>query len=228
VKAPAAAKAPAVKAKSAAQVAAGKSFAAAGRATQAASRTTFEKAHKGKKPPVTKARHQAALKWAAAGRATQAAKKSGKVAPKKAAAIAPAELALAPASYWALGGNDEIPDCAAVAVANHLRASTGLVMADENILRLHVLAGGNDDESTSIVSVLEILHEHPGWFGVRALLASFTRTDEEVIVAGLVVRVSLPHAGHAVLSHPQGMVSWGQVLPWAGVPDEAWALEWLA
>lgn len=220
------AKAPKVtKAKrSAAQVAAAKKFAAAGRASQSQRRTAYEKSHHGKAPPRSKAQTQAALKWAATGRASQQAKRTGKVVPKKTAAAAPAELTLLPG--WSLGCNDVQPTCAAAAIANHLLAATGLEMSEYEIAQLHVLAGG-DEEGAAIQHALEVLRGTPRLVaGGKARLVHFTPTDEEVIVAGLVVGVALPHARHAVLSHPRGMVSWGRVLPWEGVPGEAWALEW--
>lgn len=202
--------------RSPAQVAAGKKFAAAGRASQAKARAA------GKKPSA--AQHRAALKWAAAGRASQAARRAGQVPKKKAAAVAPEAAALL-RGWWALGCNDVVPTCASVAVANHLMAHTGLMMTEGEVLALHEMAGGED--GASVADVLEVLHErHLELLRGSAWLQSFTRTDEEVIVAGLVVGFSLPHARHAVLSHPRGMVSWGRVMPWAGVPDEAWALEW--
>jgi hypothetical protein len=202
-----------------AQVAAGKKFAAAGRKAQASARA------RGKKPSA--AQKQAALKWAAAGRAAQAAKRQGKVAPKKAAAAGPGPVSAPLLPGWSLGCNDVLPSCAATAVANHLLAATGVMMAEKEVAWLHERAGG--DDGATIESVLELLAWDASVIRQRPVrLRSFTRTDEEVIVAGLVVGVSLPHARHAVLSHPQGMVSWGRVLPWAGEPYEAWALEWLA
>lgn len=199
--------------RSAKQVAASKAWAAAGRAAQ-----------RGR--PRTQAQHLAALKWAAAGRAAQAAGKSAKKAaakPKTRAAVAPAGLA--PARDWLLGGNDVLPTCAAAAIANHLLAATGIAMTDEEILHLHLLAGG--DNGATIASALEAYGEYWGRLcRGKARLRTFTRTDENIIVAGLVVGITLPHAGHAVLSCPGGMISWGHVLPWAGEPEEAWALEW--
>ena len=59
-----------------------------------------------------------------------------------------------------------------------------------------------------------------------ARLQSYVPADLSVIVAGLVVGIALPHAGHTVLTAPGGMISWGQLLPYDGEPEEAWALEW--
>ena len=211
-----------------AQQAASQAWAAAGRAAQAGNRAAYRKAHQGQNPPPTKAQHQAGLKWAAAGRASQLRKRQGKppVTPKKRAAVMPDELLVPVRGPWLEGCNDVMPTCAAVAVANHLLAATGTVMPDDEILRLHRMAGG--DDGATIENVLQVLHSYRQYFvGAKRYLAHFTRTDADVIVAGLVVGVKLTHAGHAVLSHPRGMVSWGQVLPWDGEPEEAWALEWI-
>lgn len=210
--------------KTAAQATAATAFAAAGRAAQAATRAAVIK-KTGKPPPVTKARHAAALKWAAAGRASQAATKAGKkVVKKKVAAVAP-ELLAHPGTQWPVGCNDTSPTCAAAAVACHLQAATGLVMSDKDVLRLHRLAGG--ETGATISNVLEAMQEHWASFSRgQVRLLSFFQTDEQFIVAGLVVGVQLGHEGHAVLAAPGGMVSWGQYLPWQGEPREAWALEW--
>lgn len=212
-----------VKKKSPAQLRAFKSFAAAGRASQARSRSAFMNAHHGRKPPVSKARHQAAINFAAAGRAAQAAKRAGKAAPKKRAAIA-TELVL-PGSSWPSGCNDIAPTCASVAVACHMQAMTGLTPTDEEILKLHELAGGG--YGVSISDVLEALSAHwPALAGGRVRLMSWFRADESFLVAGMVVGIALGHEGHAVLSAPNGMISWGQFMAWDGEPEEAWCLEW--
>jgi hypothetical protein len=87
------------------------------------------------------------------------------------------------------------------------------------------MAGGDD---ATIESVLETIQSTRSAFGEarKAYLTRFTRTDHNVIVSGLIVGVRLGHAGHAVVSTSRGMVSWGRVMPFAGIPEEAWALEW--
>jgi hypothetical protein len=132
-----------------------------------------------------------------------------------------------PGWSWLMACNDVAPTCAAAAVANHLLAYTGLRMTDEDIMSLHNMAGG--DDGASIEAVLETIQSHRSCFGAasKAYLSTFTRTDSDVIVAGLVVGVRLQHAGHAVVSTSRGMVSWGRVMPFEGTPEEAWALEWL-
>jgi len=217
--------APKVKKRSAAQVKAGQAFAAAGRASQAKSRAGFIKAHHGKKPPVSKARHQAGQRAAAAGRAAQAAKRAGKT-PVNRAAVMPEEISLAsPGATWPMGCNEVAPTCASVAVACHLLAATGFVMTDEDILKLHEMSGG--DDGASISDVLEVVSQQWLSFAQRRVrLLTFFQTDETFLLSGLVVGVKLPHAGHAVLSCPGGMISWGRFMEWQGEPQEAWALEW--
>lgn len=175
-----------------------------------------------RKAAVTR-KHNAALAAARKGKGKPAAK------PVKRGAISPDVVDGLPGwtPAWNMGCNDVFPTCAAAAVANHLLACTGLLMKDEDILALHKLAGG--DAGADIATVLECMQSHRSAFGEgsKAYLANFTRTDEDCIVAGLVVGISLPHGGHAVLSHPRGMVSWGRVLPFAGIPQEAWALDWV-
>lgn len=219
---------PKVAKKSAAQASAGAKFAAGGRAAQAAKRAAYAKAHHGAKLPRTKSQTQASLKWASAGRASQAARKQGKTPPKKAAVMAPPKL-VSPRDLpgWSLGCNDWGPTCASAAVANHLLAHTGLAMTEQEVMLLHMLAGG--DAGADIPSVLEALLSRPALAaGGRAGVTSFFRADEDLAVPGLIVVTALAHGRHAVLSHPLGMVSWGRVLPWEGEPLEAWAVEWSA
>lgn len=213
---------PAKKPRSAAQVAAGKEFAAAGRAAQAKARA------KGKKPSA--AQHKAAQKWASAGRAAQAARRAGKKVPVKAVRRAAAFTRFAdhPGSpaYWLGACDTEYPACPVIAVANHLLAATGIAMTEKEILALYQLADGSDD-GVVISHLLETIHGHTLEFsGGSVRLAGFCQVDENLILNGYIVGLRLPHVGHAVVAHPGGMVSWGQVMPWEGVAEEAWAVEW--
>ena len=224
--------APKKKKLSPAQVRADSAFAAAGRAAQARTRAAAIK-KTGKPPPRSKAQVAASTRAAAAGRASQAAAKAARaggraVVPKAAkakAAIAPKPLLVRPGSAWPTGCNDVVPTCAATAVACHLQAATGITMSDEDIVKLHELAGGAT--GATISNVLEAMSAHWSCFGHdRIRLLSYFRADEQFILAGMVVGLQFSHAGHAVLSVPGGMISWGQLMPWAGEPDEAWCLEW--
>ena len=218
--------------RSPAQVKAGQAFAAGGRRAQAATRAQAIR-KTGKPPPRTRAQKAAGQAFAAAGRAAQArarAKKAGgrAVPPKKRAAVAPEPLLLVhPEPLWPTGCNDISPTCASTAVACHLKAVTGLVLPDTEILRLHELAGGGP--GTSISDVLEAASLNwlkIGASGARVRVQAFFRADEEFLLAGMVVGIALGHEGHAVLACPGGMISWGQFMPWEGEPDEAWCLEW--
>jgi hypothetical protein len=222
------AKAPAAAKKSPAQIKASQGFAAAGQAAQARARSNPRTAAAAHAKSVSAGRKAAATRKRNIAAAAAARGKKTPVVAKKVAAVAPEETAVRlPGFSWLMACNDFAPTCAAAAVANHLLACTGLAMSEDDILQLHTMAGG--DNGADIAAVLECMHAHRNCFGAasKAWLATYTRTDEDVIVAGLVVGVRLPHAGHAVLSHPQGMVSWGRVMPFAGVPQEAWALEWV-
>jgi len=120
------------------------------------------------------------------------------------------------------GFNDVYPTCSALAIAYHLATVTGIVLADDEILALHRLAGGTVDSGTSIEAALEAARSG----GCRVRLRDFFRVAEDAPVPGLVMGISLPHDGHAVLTHPAGMVSWGRLMPFTGQREEAWALEW--
>jgi hypothetical protein len=220
-------RAPKVAKKSPAQVRAGQAFTAGGRAAQrkAASNPKTVAAEHAK-------RSAASRKSAATSARNSALRKSGKKVPtqaqKRAATIADAgfqmEAGPLPGWSWLMACNDYAPTCAAAAVANHLLAVTGFAMADDDILRLHAMAGG--DDGADIPAVLEVMRGFDYALFSRTRLARFTRTDEDVIVSGLIVGVRLGHAGHAVVSTPRGMVSWGREMPFAGVVEEAWDLEW--
>jgi len=217
--------APRKKKRSPAQVRAGAAFAAAGRASQASARAAYIQKF-GKPPPVSAARHAAGQKAAKASQAAAKARKAG-VQPKARAAVMPEELLLYPGSLWPLGCNDVVPTCAAVAVACHMQAATGITLSDKEILHLHELSGGGDGDGVCISDVLEVIKANWLAFGRgRTKLLSFFPTDEDCLVAGLVVGIRLPHAGHAVVSVPGGMISWGRRMAWDGVPEEAWCLEW--
>lgn len=111
-----------------------------------------------------------------------------------------------------------LPVCAAVAVAEHLAAFTGITAWEDEILGLHYQAG-----LLSLSELLEYLQAE-GFAGAR--LRSFRPCDETLIAPGLVCGLQVSAGYHAVLAHPAGMISWGTVLPWTAAPAEAWALEW--
>ena len=65
---------------------------------------------------------------------------------------------------WILGGNGWHSGCAAVALANHLLASTGLIASDEDVLGLYRLTADDPGEEVSIQATLEAATE----FGLGA------------------------------------------------------------
>lgn len=190
-----------------AQIAAAHKFAAAGRAAQARARAAAI-AKTGKPPARSKRQHQAALRWAASGRAAQARKRQGlKPLPKK-------TPALALAGY----GIHDLPVCAAVAVAEHLLAATGIYASDADILGLAARcpSGCLGDYLAEAAA--------GGLAGVR--LGGFWICDPDSVVPGLVYGLQIRGGYHAVLMHRWGMTSWGMAMPVTGVPYEAWQLEW--
>jgi len=193
------------------------------RHVEAEKRAQYKRTHHGHAPPLSKKQMSAILK---AGRVAAEARRKGKkpVKPKPRAALAspdflPAQRGMMP---W-LTCNSLYPVCAPVAVANHLLAVTGIRVSDHDILMLHRLAG-NGESGMLIEDVLQAASE--GGTCWPWPLKAFWRAEPDPGVPGLVIGMSLPHGEHAVLSHPDGMVSWGSVMPWEGESQEAWALEW--
>lgn len=206
-----------VKAKSSAQVAAGKAYASAGRSAQAKARA----AGKGQ----SKAQKAATVKWQKAGarasRAAAAARRAGK-------AYVPAKKPAAPApDTWTRFGVrpgevslHQLPVCAAVAVAEHLAIWTGAYVPDESVLALHEIV-----QPATLADVLEYAAAE-GFPGTGEKLAHFERCDPGFVVPGLIYGIQLPEGYHAVVARSSGMTSWGQIMPLAGEPEEAWWLEW--
>ena len=69
---------------------------------------------------------------------------------------------------WILGGNDWHQGCAAVALANHLYASTGLRVSDGDVLGLYRLTADDPAQGASIQATLEAAAEY-GLGGMRPL-----------------------------------------------------------
>jgi hypothetical protein len=213
------------KAKSPAQVKADQKFAAAGRSAQAAARAASKAA--GKPAPRTKAQKAATKKWAAAGaqasHAAAVARRAGKTyAPKKAVKaplnlqrnldteiIVPTEPGLS---------LHLLPVCGPAALAAHLLLTAGIAVPDENILMLHDLV-----RDASLADLLEYAAME-GFAGT--CLESARPCDPSAVIPGLLYGVQLDGGYHAVVAVPGGMISWGGIWPLAGIPEEAWHLEW--
>jgi hypothetical protein len=161
-------------------------------------------------------------------RAAQRSRRGGKtpVARKKAAAPLNLQLNLAPEAGdttrnrfpLQVPGLHLLPVCAAVAVAASLQMQCGVIATAAEILDLYQQAG-----VTAIGTVLEAAAGY-GLAGRR--LARFTPLDPELCLDGLVCGIQLPYGYHAVCTAEDGMLSWGMLLPLAGIPEEAWLLEW--
>lgn len=188
-----------------AQVQASKKWAAAGRTAQKKKRA-YNLAHH--LPTRTKAQTQASQKWAAAGRAAASRKRQGLSPLKK-------HVPALSVPGGSLHGQDI---CAAVAVAEHLYATTGLYVSDAAIIQFGTrVAGGCLGDYLAEAAAC-------GLAGYR--LARFWQCDVDSYVPGLVYGVQLRGGYHAVLAGVNGILSWGMVLPWLGKPAEAWWLEW--
>lgn len=70
------------------------------------------------------------------------------------------------ADGWILGGNDWHRGCAAVALANHLYAATGLRVSDRDVLELYWLTADDPDTGASVLATLEAAAEF-GLGGMR-------------------------------------------------------------
>ena len=70
------------------------------------------------------------------------------------------------ADGWILGGNDWHRGCAAVALANHLLAATGLRVSDRDVLDLYWLTADDPEAGASVLATLEAAAEF-GLAGIR-------------------------------------------------------------
>jgi hypothetical protein len=207
--------------RTAAQKAASSTWAAAGRASQ---KNRANKARMaGQKSTRTKAQHAASVRAAAAGRAAQAARRAGKVyvSTKKPKAPAPdtwtrSGVRLGEVSLY------DLPACAAAALAEHLMVWTGAYVPEGSVLEMHRIV-----QPATLADVLEYARVE-GFPGTREKLAHFEPCDPDIAAPGLIYGVTLPEGYHAVFTHACGMASWGQIMPLAGRPAEAWWLEWEA
>ena len=103
---------------------------------------------------------------------------------------------------WVLGGNDRYLTCAAAAVANSLLMATGQRLCDEEVLRLHVAAGGSSSSGASVLGVLEAA---PGIQASGPIL-EFGEADFKV---PCILELALPGGIHAVLLGDGFAVTWG-------------------
>lgn len=122
------------------------------------------------------------------------------------------------AGWWITGGNDQLDNCAAVAVANSLLLATGRRLPDAELLRLHDRAG-----PLSIPEALAALRPAKFKFWPESLnLAAANESP------GCIAGLDTPHGPHAALLLGDALVTWGGVMDWPDdwLLDEAWEVTW--
>ena len=134
---------------------------------------------------------------------------------------------------WITAGNDVIPCCAAVAVANSLLDATGWRCSDEAVLALHLAAAPGPCEGPTLEHILTVLGSE-GLAGIRpswieeVMPGDDSIQPERVIQPGMVAGLTVPGwEPHAVAVTEQGVISWGAPLDGVlGYADEVWQLSW--
>jgi hypothetical protein len=127
--------------------------------------------------------------------------------------------------YWIAGQNNEQPSCVATAIANSLLAIKGVRATDDQVLRLHRHAGGDDGVriSDALASVMQ-----SGLAGYRPSgywLTGYSGSN------GLIVGLSDGVNDHAATLTYQGLISWGAPLDaelaqgWL-YDGESWCIDW--
>jgi hypothetical protein len=114
-------------------------------------------------------------------------------------------------------GNDVLPSCVAVAVANSLLAQTGFRAPDEDVAALHRLAGGTWDAGTVVSDTLGALLDY-GLCGFRPCDVTAGDPAGDVVAAA---------GDHAFLLCRGEAVTWGAAFPAGDLAvEEAWAIRW--
>lgn len=124
-----------------------------------------------------------------------------------------------PPGHWITAGNDEgAPNCASVAIANHLLAATGIRLAEEEVTRFSAWHDGDLWQALCVMRLCQPWRD-------RAVLT--TARDAEALAAGQVWGVTVPEGPHAVASSGEALiVSWGGEVPFTGQVEEAYELAW--
>jgi hypothetical protein len=111
--------------------------------------------------------------------------------------------------------------CAATAVAWSLFTERGIIATYEDVLALHLAAGG--DDGAYIPDVLDIVASG-GLAGAR--VGRFWPVTD-LTIPGIVAGLRLPRGTHSTLILAGGRcVSWGSIQPVTGVLEEGWWIEW--
>lgn len=161
----------------------------------------------------------------------QSYRSSGPATPAKATPAASKKrtaAGLIAGGEWITAGNEELPNCVAVAIANSLLVCTGYRVDDAAVMQLHNATAGVDGvsigEALSYVSRETIGGFAPVSFGL--IPTPGARIDGALI--GMTDGVN----DHAVTWTPRGLISWGSPLThdlatgW--IEDgEAWFIDWL-
>lgn len=168
--------------------------------------------HKLAKFGPTKAQKQATRKWASAGRASQA-----KARARKAHHLKPLK------THHALSAG-EVSCCAAEAVADSLRVFYGVPVGPEDVLELYWRVARTPDGGAPLEDVLRAAQA----CGLAGWYPRYFPSDPVLLVPGSIAGFDSWDGGepHACLAVAGGAWTWDEVVPWPGVPDEAWLLRW--
>jgi len=112
----------------------------------------------------------------------------------------------------------EVNCCAAEALAASLRLGTGAPVSAEEMLALYFRVSG-PEEGAGLAELLLLTSQRglAGWFP--------SWRPAPAPAPGAVAMWDWWE--HAATVHPAGgIISWGEILPWPGEPDEMWDITW--
>jgi hypothetical protein len=161
----------------------------------------------------TKAQKAAGKKFAAGGRAARS-----KAAQRKKAHLKPL-----PVKHALMPG--DVSCCAAEAVADSLRVFYGVPAGAEDVLELYFRVARHPDEGAALSDVLRAAEA----CGLAGWYPRYFPSDPHLLVPGSIAGFSSWDGGepHAALAAAGGAWTWDEILPWPGVPDEAWTVRWV-
>ena len=173
----------------------------------------------------TQASKAAHAKAKASARKAAQTRKRNAAAKKKQAQKAGKQRAGTSQKRALAGANVLMPVCGATAIANHLALMTGTIAPEQEILALHLAAGGGQD-GARLGDLLDTL-DCRGLAGRRLAGYGLVAGCDTRLKAGLVAGLRSPQGAHAVLLLSDvSCVSWGSILPVMGEPEELWWAEW--
>lgn len=123
---------------------------------------------------------------------------------------------------WLAYGNDEdVENCVAVAIANHLLLYTGHKVTNNEVTLLAARCGVD-----TIPGALDKLDQYNLW-GYKADLSEYGMIDPRKAEPGMVVGFKTKQGDHCGVLMPGHMVvSWGEVIPLEWEIDECWEIVW--